>query len=366
MEIPWTSVKSIVILNLIANTVGDTLMVGPMIQALKRHAPHAKITCTASPQNATLLKGLPQLDRLVVVPSLADLGSKAGKLVKAKRYLGLMKFCVKLLKEVKADVCIVPQPNFAPSQLIPKLAGTPYRVGYTYKGSKFSWALTHTTPFRGTYETFEYYRHFIEVNFDLLRAIGVEIHPADAVVHKFVDKDAKAWAKEFLKKHNLSGKLVAIQAGAKWENKRWPVERFVEVAKVLVNKHHVKLLLFGAPQEKETNDQISAAVPGHAVSVLGESLENVAALLEHCALAFGNDSGIMHLSSAVGTKPAVIYAMSIPENSGPRGPVGVIPIMGPVDKDKPVLSGDDVEEGIRRMKNVTVEMALAVLEPALK
>jgi len=144
------------------------------------------------------------------------------------------------------------------------------------------------------------------------------------------------------------------------------VERFVEVAKALVHKHHVKLLLFGAPQEKETNDVIANAVPGSAVPVVGESLENVAALLEHCTLAFGNDSGIMHLASAVGTKPAVIYAMSIPENSGPRGPGGVLPIMGPVDPKKPVLSGDDVEEGIQRMKNVTVEMALAVLEPALR
>jgi|GEM_PF-6338415 len=368
MDIPWKDVRKIVVLNLIANTVGDTLMVGPVIQVLKRHCPKAEITCTASPQNAPLLEGLPQLDRIVVVPQLADVGAKVGKARKALRYASLMRFVVKKLREIKPDVCFILQPNFAPSQLVPWIARVPYRVGYTYKGSRFSWALTHSTSFRGTYETFEYYRHFIEVNFDILRAVGIPINPEDTVVRKFVSKEAKAWANDFLKKHKLTAKdkLVAVQAGAKWENKRWPVERFVEVAKVLAGKHHATLLLFGAPQEKETNDKIAAAIPGKAIPVLGESLEHVAALLERCTLAFGNDSGIMHLASSVGTKPAVIYAMSIPENSGPRGPGGVLPIMGPVDKDKPVLSGDDVEEGIKRMKNVTVEMALAVLEPALK
>ena len=93
MNIPWKDVKNIVILNLIANTVGDTLMMSPLIQVLKRNSPQARVICTASPQNAPLLTGLPDL--LVPIPELADIGAKKGKFSKALRYMSLMCKCPK-------------------------------------------------------------------------------------------------------------------------------------------------------------------------------------------------------------------------------------------------------------------------------
>ncbi len=366
MNPPWKEVKNIVILNLIANTVGDTLMMSPLIQILKRNSPQARVICTASPQNAPLLNGLPDL--LVPIPELADIGAKTGRFGKAFRYLSLMRRCVRLLREVKADVCIVVQPNFAPSQLIPWLAGVPCRIGYTYKGSRFSWALTHKVDWKDAYATGDYKRHFIETVFDLVRCVDVPIRKEDSFVKKIVTDDAKVWADAYLKKAGVkkTDLLIAFQAGAKWINKQWPADRYAEVAAWLVKDYNAKILLFGTQEEKPINDIVAAAAEGRAIRVLGEHIENVSALLQRCKLALGNSSGIMHLASAVGTPSAMIHGIGVASNSEPRGPGGSIRIEGPVYKENPALSGNDVEEGIRRMGKITVAQVKASLKKALK
>ncbi len=365
MDIPWKNVKTIVILNLIANTVGDSLMMSPLIQILKHNSPQAKIICTASPSNAPLLAGLP--DSLVPLPELADIGKKNGKLRKAIRYANLMRRCVRLLREVKADVCIVVQPNFAPSQLIPWLAGVPYRIGYTYQGGIFSWTLTHKIAWTDAYATGDYKRHFIETVFDLVRCANVPIRNEDTVVRKIVTPEARAWAQSYLKKAGIkkTDLLIAFQAGAKWINKQWPAERYAEIAAWLVKDYNAKILLFGTQDEKPINDIVAAAAKGCAIRVLGEHIENVSALLQRCELALGNSSGIMHLASAVGTPAAMIHGIGFASNSEPRGPGGSIVIEGPHYKENPALSGDDVEEGIRRMRKITVEQVRKALTKVL-
>lgn len=359
MDISWSDVKQIFLLNLIPNTVGDTLAVGPLITILKKQSPNAKVIVTASPKNAPLLEGLP--DKLIIVNELQDIGGKSGKLRKLFRYLSLMRQCIKLLKNAKPDVCFVLLPNFAPAQLVPLLAGVPKRVGYTFKGSWFSWTLTHKTEFRGAFETGDYHKHFLESNLDLLRSVKVKVSDTDAVMHKIIGPDAKRWASAFLAKNGLAKKkLVAVQAGAKWASKQWPSERFSELVKRLTEKEDVRILLFGTVEEKNINDQIK--IEGKTISVLGESLNNVAALLQKCCAAVGNDSGIMHLASAVGTTPVVLYGSTIPEQSAPKGPGGVVIVQGKKYESKPVLKGTDVDEGVSRMRDISVENVFQAVE----
>ena len=366
MDIPWNRVRKIVLLNLIANTVGDTLAVGPLITVLKRHCPQASITVTASPKNASLLSGL--ADHLVPLEELADIGKKISRWTKAWQYLKLMHRCVRLLRETKPEVCFVLLPNFWLSHLIPLIARVPYRVGFTYRGSIFAWVLTHHVPFRGSLETQDHHLHFLDSNLSIFESVGVPVHKEDMLMRKIVNEDARMWARKFFLKHHLTGKdtLVAFQAGAKWKNKQWPAEYFVAVAKALVTKHKAKILLFGTLAEKEINEPIVRAVGTNATLIVDESLENVAALLERCTLAFGNDSGIMHLASGVGTTPVVIYSTTNYRQSFTRGPGGGIPIESKEYRHLPMLSGAELEEGIKRMRSISVEQALQVLEHALK
>jgi heptosyltransferase-2 len=364
----FSSAKNIVLLNLIANTVGDTMMVGPLAAILKQNYPNATITVTASPQNAPLLRGLKGVDNLVELPELKLIGKKSSKLNKLLLYLKLMRRAKKVLKKLKPDVCFVLQPNFAPSQLIPWLAKVPIRIGYTFKGSIFDWALTHKTPFKGAIETGDYTHHIIESNLDLFRAVNIPIRKQDVIVHKVIPKEAEKWASDFLKSKGIkrTDKIVSFQAGAKWANKQWPPERFGEIASFLTKKYNVKILLLGTESELPQNKIIKDYAPDNCIFVVGESIDNVAALLKKSKLTLGNDSGLMHLASAVGTKPLVLYGMTIPEQSHPVGPGGFVAIQGKQYSDRPVLSGDAYEEGIKRMRSISVQKVKTIINEVLK
>lgn len=365
--INWAEVTDVFILNLIPDTVGDTLYNVPLTKAIKRYAPNARVHITVSPQNANLLTGCKTIDNLLIVPQLKDISKPANKLTKLLRYLSLMRTCIKQLRTIKPQVCIIGQPNFAPSQLIPWLARVPNRVGYAYKKATFAQTLTIKAPFRSPYETGDYYYHYLEGTLDLLRAAGIKVLDKDKIVTKKVNPDAQKWAKDWMARHKLTSrdKIIAFQAGAKWRSKTWPEDRFTAVGCELTKNPRTRIVLIGSEGERETIERIAKAT--EAIAVIGEDIERVAALLEKCTLAFGNDSGIMHLASAVGTTPIVLYGMSIPDYSGPKGTGGYIALYGDYrTAERPVLGPNDTEEGIKRMESITVEKALKTIKTALR
>ena len=368
-DIPWQSVKNIVLLNLIGNTIGDNLVKIPVIVALKHAYPQARITMTVSPKNknAELFTGLKELDELVPVEELVTIGdTNMSRGAKFRRYISLMRTCKKLLQRVKPEVCFVLEPNFALSQLIPYFAGVPYRVGYTYQGSIFSWTLTHKTRFRGAHDTNEPQYHVRETNLDILRCVGVPINPKDKLIHKAVSVESAKWADQFFAQHKLDTKklIVAIQAGAKWIDRAWPTDRFAKIAQHLVKKHHAQIILIGSSSEQAINDQIAAAC-GKVTLVINESMEHIAALLKKCSFAFGNDSGIMHLASAVGTTPVVIFGMMCHEHFHPCGPGGYVAIEGPCTPEKPLFV-EKTEKVKESMKLITVEQAITAVDKFLE
>ncbi len=365
--IDWTRVNKIFILSLIPDTVGDTLFQGPLASALKRYAPKAKITITTSPQNKPLLQSHPHFDEIVVLEELATIAKKIGKIKKAFFYFKLLAHALCELQQHKPDICIITQPNFAPSQLLPWIARTPIRIGYRYKHAWFAWTLTHRARFRSPYETNDFHYHYLESNLDLIRAAGVVVKEKDKTVIKVVTPKQHAWAENFMKKNSATEKdiFIALQAGAKWKSKTWPEERFAAVVHELTKNKHIKILLIGSKSEQETNQRIAQSAHQQAILVIGQNTARVAALLEKCALAFGNDSGIMHLASAVGTTPIILYGMSIPDHNGPKGKGSYIALRGATYNDRPILGPEDTIEGIQRMQSITVEKALATIRNLL-
>ena len=102
--------------------------------------------------------------------------------------------------------------------------------------------------------------------------------------------------------------------------KRWPAERYAALARDLLEKGIVPLLL-GAAAERAELAAIAQAAPG-ARNLCGRtSLEALAELGRRAALAVGNDTGPMHLIAAAGCPSLVLYSReSDPARIAPRGP----------------------------------------------
>jgi len=117
--------------------------------------------------------------------------------------------------------------------------------------------------------------------------------------------------------------LVAIHPGSGEYSlaRRWPLDRFAQVADALMERRGVQVVLLGGPDEAELTQSVASLMRHEAIDLGGKtSIPVLAALLRECRLFVGNDSGVMHLASAVGTPMVAIFGPSNPLAWGPWGP----------------------------------------------
>jgi heptosyltransferase-2 len=121
---------------------------------------------------------------------------------------------------------------------------------------------------------------------------------------------ARAWLDE----RGVGGGFAAIHPGSGGKAKRWPVERFAEVARALPCP---TLWLLG-PAEEE--DAATRAI-GEQVGVVADRLPlpSLAGLLALCRAYVGNDSGATHLAAAVGAPTLALFGPTDPAVWAPRG-----------------------------------------------
>ena len=112
--------------------------------------------------------------------------------------------------------------------------------------------------------------------------------------------------------------LVGLFPGSNAPARRWPVERFAEVARTLDRKG-VRVVIMGGPPERPVTHAVSAAAPGSRDLAGATDLLDLAALLSLCDLVVTNDTGPMHLAGAVGTPTVTVWGPSSPSEVGQRG-----------------------------------------------
>ncbi|HUF75632.1 MAG TPA: glycosyltransferase family 9 protein [Longimicrobiales bacterium] len=108
------------------------------------------------------------------------------------------------------------------------------------------------------------------------------------------------------------GPLVGLFPGAHAPARRWPEERFVELAGRL-HATGARLVVLGGPPEAELTARVAAAAPGSLDAGGRTDLFDLAALLSLCDLVVTNDTGPMHLAGAVGTPTVSLWGPSDPD-----------------------------------------------------
>jgi len=123
-------------------------------------------------------------------------------------------------------------------------------------------------------------------------------------------RDTQAWLRERV----LSGGFVAIHPGSGGRAKRWPVERFAELARALPCP---TVWLLGPAED----DDMEARRLGQGVGVVAHELPlpTLAGLLATCRAYVGNDSGVSHLAAAVGAPTVALFGPTDPAVWAPRG-----------------------------------------------
>lgn len=109
---------------------------------------------------------------------------------------------------------------------------------------------------------------------------------------------------------------IGIFPGSNASSRRWPAERFAELARRLAEAGHA-VVVFGGPGE----EALSRSAAGEAALDLGgrTDLPLLAAGLSSCRLVVTNDSGPMHLAAATGARVVAIWGAGEPRETGPLG-----------------------------------------------
>ena len=97
--------------------------------------------------------------------------------------------------------------------------------------------------------------------------------------------------------------VVGFQPGASRSDRLWPAERFAAVGDLLTERYGAKIVLFGAPGEKPLGQAIRSGMRSEVIDAIGRTnLGQLAALTERCSVLVTNDTGTMHIATAMGAK----------------------------------------------------------------
>jgi lipopolysaccharide heptosyltransferase II len=292
---------------LIARTdrVGDVLLSTPVIEALRDRYPNAYIAMMVSPYAREIVQGNPYLDEVIIYDKDA----------KHKSWLGSMRFASKLRKK-KFDLALILHPTNR-VHLVAFFAGIPRRIGYDRKmGFLLTDRLKHTKQLGE--------KHELDYNLQLLSPLGIT--PKDKRLYMPLRPEAEIWAKSLLLREGVkeTDKLLAIHPGASCPSKIWPNERFAEVADRLKEKYGFKTIIISGPKDMKRAEAVLAKMRSQALDLAGKtSLAQLASLLKRCSLFISNDSGPVHIASAIGTPVISIFGRNqkglSPKRWGPTG-----------------------------------------------
>ncbi|MEM6454672.1 MAG: glycosyltransferase family 9 protein [Acidobacteriota bacterium] len=296
------------------SALGDIVHALPVLIALRRALPNARIGWVVEQVFAPVLAGHPDLDLVVPVRLRAwrrTLGARA-----TRREL---RTALRALRAFRADVALDLMGNHK-GALLARLSGARRVIGAARRDRREPesalW-LRETVPTPSV--------HAVDRMLDLLAAVGVAAPtPVDFAGDRLMMPDSAALADAGAEDAALARLLaddappfVLLQVGAGWGNKIYPPARWGAVARVLRAQTGHEVWVPVAPGERHLADAAAEASDGAARCVDAGPFPVFAALVRRSRLLIGGDTGPLHLAHALGTPVVCVLGPTDPARNGP-------------------------------------------------
>lgn len=120
-----------------------------------------------------------------------------------------------------------------------------------------------------------------------------------------------------------AGRWIALQPGARWLNKRWPVEYFTELVRMLSHRFaDVRFAVLGGQADRELGERIAGEAPARCLDLTGRTtLPEMVEWARLCELMITNDTGPMHVAAALNKPIIALFGPTEPRRTGPYGQV---------------------------------------------
>lgn len=259
------------------SSMGDILLTTPLIRALRKKYPSSRIDFVIKMQFADCLTENHYLDNLYLFDSSSD---------------GLCRFRKKLAYN-RYDTVIDLHGNFRSLYLRQGLGANEICTFRKHKTKRYLLVHFGLNLYKNPRPVYLRY-------IDSVKSHGIEYDGQG--LDFFISKEAQEGVRHRLEQLNFdfSPRAIALAPGASFETKRWPAERFAEIAARLQSSLDCRIVIVGGSGDTAIADQISEACPQPVVNFAGKlSIMETAAAISFCRLVVSNDSGLMHLANAL-------------------------------------------------------------------
>lgn len=337
-----TASPTIAIVNLIP-FLGDTIFYLPLVDALRTANPKARISCICTGSLSQILRNYPGVDEVLCCPGLGS--TWLTRIPILRNYCQLFaayRFCRSVKQTRKFDVALVPRGGEDPflSAHTAWMMGVPRIYGYSsrleperrYMGNGADALMTQMVKVK-------HYLHESMRALEVAEIAGLVRSEAWSEDQPVKGLQVLADRQNFAEIAQIAGlkpgeQFAVIAPGASIQRRRWPSDRFREIARNLERSAGLAVLVIGSPEEHSIGADVARGLGPQIHNVVGKfSLLQLIGLMRRASLFVGNDSGPGHIAGALGVPVVSLNAYSLegaedhhqsPKRNRPVGPRVVV------------------------------------------
>lgn len=284
-------VKKILIIKL--RGIGDVVLSTITFDNLKSDFPEATIDFLTDSSSKPGIEGLPQISRVIIFPK--------GFLARLKLFYNIRKY--------KYDLVLDFFSNPSTAQ-ITFFSRAKYRGGFPYQGRKWAYNI-FGPPERDKF-------HNAQLHLEFLKNLNLKNDLTN--LYFYVSEADKDFSKRWLQKSaEKSNNLFGILPSGGWSSKKCDPEKFAEIAEIVNNKYGMVPLIIWGPDDYNDAAKIKSILLDKAILAPRTSIREMAALIENCLFVIANDSGPMHISTAINIPVLSLHGPTSPYLQGPFG-----------------------------------------------
>ncbi|MGH7823901.1 MAG: glycosyltransferase family 9 protein [Candidatus Binatia bacterium] len=296
------------ILIVLHGSIGDVTRALPLANLIRRGFPEAFLSWAVEPACFPLVEYYPAVNEIILFD----------------RRRGWRDF-VPFLKRIRSrrfDLVLDLQRHLK-SGVISFFSGAPDRIGFHRSDCKeLNWIFNnaHIPAVGDQVSKLEHYLKFAEY-------LGVETSPVEWFFRLTADEELG------VDKHlaQVGRAYAALFVGSRWVSKQWFPAQIADCARAIQRRHSFDVVLLGSKQDEKAAAEAQAQCGAGVTNLVGQtSLREAIGIISRAKVAIGPDTGLMHISAAVGTPVVSLWGATTPSRNAPYG-FGQLAIRGRAD-----------------------------------
>lgn len=315
----WLDCKKILCIR--ADNMGDLIMTTPALRALKETF-GCSITVLTSKMGNVIAPFIDEIDEVIVhdVPWI-----KTNHSSNDDALLSL----VEKIRQQNFDAAViftVYSQNPLPAAMVAYMAGIPKRLAYCRENPYellTNWVVEK--------EPLDFIQHQVQRDLELVATVGATAKNDRLAIN--INRNAVSSAYEKLGEINFSmdDDWIIFHPGVSEEKRRYPIQSWIELGKIISKQLRKKILITGSASEKPLAETIQQQVGKDAFVAAGLfTIEEFIAIIKEAPLVISVNTATVHIAAATQTPVIVLYALTNPQHTPWKVPSKVFPF--PVDE----------------------------------